>query len=1043
MRLLPVLLLLALLTPPVARARARAAAPPDTVALRLLTDREPFRTLGLARRSTAMDSVASAELAGVLARGERDSAVVARALEDAVEAACVANRASDPRVGAWMARALAIRTRAPGADSVWFARALRVAGELARRRRELGEAERLNARALGLLDRALPPLHPEIGMAARQLAFAASQLGHGRYVAVAQRAVDIAAARYGADDPRVLPGLSVLAAQQNLAGDQVRALANLERVRAGLERTLGPAHPDVDRARYNVATVSMRVGDLVRARGLLEEVLAYESSAAVVDSLRLSMSLGAMLECLNDLGDTEEALAVERRLGAVPDRFLKPGDPLRGNLAHERARLFARAGRAREAVALFDSACAAEARANDSLSALPILFERAGALRQTGDTAAALRGLELAGRMAERAGRAAPSFFEAGLLWARCLDDAGRPAEALAWLEPSLARADEVLGPRSPWRARLLLEQARALGDLGDPRAGAVALEAAESTAELLRTAARGFPDRQALLFARETGLGLDPLLTLAAAGRLDDAQRAAAFERVVEARSLVLDETARRLRAARGADDPRAAALLDSLGEARAVLARWLVRAEGGREQDSLRAAARERIDRAERALADLGLAPAALPASSPLTRLAPGDALVSYMEYAAPAGGARSERRLLAFVARPGRAPAVVALGRAREVDERVARWRADVARGLGSRADAAVAERRARESGAALRERVWDPLVARLAGASCVRMVADGALHLVDLAALPAPGGGYLVERAPRLARLGAERDLALAAEPAPAPGSGLVVVGGADFDLAAPADGEPLAARRGVPVCEDFRAVRFGPLPGTRREVEEVAARWRALGRPVVALTGAGAAEASVKAAAPRGGTLHIATHGFFLGRGCAGEAGATRGIGGLGPADASAASSATPGLESALRLAGLALSGANQRARVGGADDGVLTAEEISALDLGGVREVVLSACDSGVGDIAAGEGVLGLQRAFRLAGARALVMSLWPVDDQATRAWMEAYYDARLARAASVSEAVRDAARSRLRALRAAGRPTPPAAWAGFIPLGD
>ncbi|MCC6651910.1 MAG: CHAT domain-containing protein, partial [Candidatus Eisenbacteria bacterium] len=112
-------------------------------------------------------------------------------------------------------------------------------------------------------------------------------------------------------------------------------------------------------------------------------------------------------------------------------------------------------------------------------------------------------------------------------------------------------------------------------------------------------------------------------------------------------------------------------------------------------------------------------------------------------------------------------------------------------------------------------------------------------------------------------------------------------------------------------------------------------------------------------------------------------------------------------------------------------------------EEISALDLSRVREVVLSACDTGLGDIAAGEGVLGLQRAFRLAGARSLVMSLWPVDDRATRDWMNEYYASRLDGGAGVAASVRAADLARLAKLRAAKQPTPPSAWAGFVPLGD
>ena len=85
----------------------------------------------------------------------------------------------------------------------------------------------------------------------------------------------------------------------------------------------------------------------------------------------------------------------------------------------------------------------------------------------------------------------------------------------------------------------------------------------------------------------------------------------------------------------------------------------------------------------------------------------------------------------------------------------------------------------------------------------------------------------------------------------------------------------------------------------------------------------------------------------------------------------------------------LLLSGLALAGANRRATSGDGEDGILTAEEVGALDLGGVEWAVLSACDTGLGEIRAGEGVFGLRRAFQVAGVRTVIMSLWSVQDEA------------------------------------------------------
>lgn len=188
--------------------------------------------------------------------------------------------------------------------------------------------------------------------------------------------------------------------------------------------------------------------------------------------------------------------------------------------------------------------------------------------------------------------------------------------------------------------------------------------------------------------------------------------------------------------------------------------------------------------------------------------------------------------------------------------------------------------------------------------------------------------------------------------------------------------------------------------------------------------------------------PRKRVLHLATHGFFLGEHCRSSLDSSRGIAKLARDD-----DETPppvGGENPLLLSGLALAGANHREAAGpDEEDGILTAEEIAELDLSGVEWAVLSACDTGLGEIRSGEGVFGLRRAFQVAGVRTLIMSLWAVEDESARAWMRALYEARLVKRMGAAEAVREASLTGLRERRERGESTHPFYWAGFVAAGD
>jgi len=191
-----------------------------------------------------------------------------------------------------------------------------------------------------------------------------------------------------------------------------------------------------------------------------------------------------------------------------------------------------------------------------------------------------------------------------------------------------------------------------------------------------------------------------------------------------------------------------------------------------------------------------------------------------------------------------------------------------------------------------------------------------------------------------------------------------------------------------------------------------------------------LKGARATERALKALESPS-ILHVATHGFFL----RSTQQLARGSRGLVLVEQGAAAEVA---EDPLLKAGLALAGANGVPADPEVDDGILTALEALSLDLTGTQLVALSACQTGVGEVTNGDGVMGLRRALVLAGSATQLISLWDVDDDATARLMESYYRSLLT-GRSRRDALQDAQLSLM------GDPTyaHPRYWSAFLLSGD
>jgi CHAT domain-containing protein/Tfp pilus assembly protein PilF len=253
-------------------------------------------------------------------------------------------------------------------------------------------------------------------------------------------------------------------------------------------------------------------------------------------------------------------------------------------------------------------------------------------------------------------------------------------------------------------------------------------------------------------------------------------------------------------------------------------------------------------------------------------------------------------------------------------------------------------------------------WSKLDPLLAGKKTIYFSPDGVFAQINVNTIRKTGGDYL-GNAYNVVVVGNTRDLAdIKVKRPPAPKTAFLL-GFPDFGGAAPA------------------------LPGTKAELEAVDGVLKTAGYSINKVSEGEANEANVKAL--KGPSLvHIATHGYFL----PDSEGDAMGV------------SAEHAKNNPLLRSGLILAGApdpakeERRADLRGNNNGVLTAYEAMNLNLEGTTLLVLSACETGLGEVRAGEGVYGLQRAFQVAGARTLLMSLWKVDDAATQLLMTSFY---------------------------------------------
>jgi CHAT domain-containing protein/tetratricopeptide (TPR) repeat protein len=912
-------------------------------------------------------------------------------------------------------KALAIRKKVLGEQHVDTASSLNILGVLLEEQGDYASARPYYEQALAVRKKVLGEQHPDTATSLNNLGLLL--YAQGNYASARpyyEQALAIYKKVLGEQHPdtaTLLDNLGLLLAAQ---GDYASGRPYSEQALAIRKRVLGEQHPATATSLNNLGLSLQAQGDYASARLYYEQALAIRKKilGEHSDTATSLNNLGVLLRTQGDYASArpyyEQALAISKKVLGEQHPYTAHSLNNLGALLHAEG---------------------------DYASARPY-YEQALAIRKK--------------ILGEQHPATAMSLSNLGVL----LQAQGDYASTRPYFEQALAIKKKVLGEPHPDTAHSLNSLGALLQAQGDDASARPYYEQALAIQRRsLDIAAVALAERQQLAMSEKVRFYIDFLLTLTDG---DLAWVRADYEAVLGWKGAV---SARQIQNRRLGQDPALvplagqmqdlAARLSSLSSAvpdpknaeahRKALVRLTL------EMEELEVELARRSDGFRQGQAQAKLTPADLAKSLP-----PGAALVDFLEYShnrpnpSKKGRLIFERRVAAFVVRKDVPIVRVELPSADEIAQTVEAWRAQVV-GKGPTTDDA------KDPGQRLRRLVWQPLEEHLAGAKLVLLSPDVALARIPFAALPGKAPGtYLLEEValsivpyPRLLP-------AMLTAPANEAAESLLAVGAVDYGAAAgkAEDGVGKAAARSAD-----RGFAFKPLENTRGEILSIRDSYerRFENGKVSLLREGGATESALRRQAPQHRWLHVATHGFFAPpeiKSAAAPAKPKEGpdlFGKTGPVGFH------PGL-----LSGLALAGAN-RVPVPGEDDGVLTATEVEQIDLRATELVVLSACETGLGKVAGGEGVLGLQRAFQVSGAGAVVASLWHVDDAVTRQLMEKFYDNLWQHKMPKGEALRQAQLYVLREGPSRGivqlknaeklpheqRRSPPYYWAAFVLSGD
>ena len=935
-----------------------------------------------------------------------------------------------------MEQVLAIRKEVVGEKSPLYAHALSNVGIMQTMTGDYAAARQRLEQALAIRKEALGEKHPDYATSLHSVGRLYNTLGeYATARNYLEQALTIRKEVLGIKDPTYAATLSDLGSVFREMADYAAARPYFEQAMAIERETIGEHHVDYARSLTNLGFVMQGMGDYAGARTCYEQSLAIKKETIGEGDYSYALTLSCLGHLLRSTGDHAGALNCFQR--ALP----------------------------------IYKATRGEVHTDYAIELANVAAELAG----QGDYAAARRYFEQALAIQQKVvGERHPTYAAAVMGVASMFEAEGNFAAARPLYEQSLAIRRQTLGDRHPTTAGACADVATLEAAAGNWTAAAKMMD------EFRRIVRRhvasilpGMSEREQLAFlAVEDQRAFYASLSLGLTRREDKSICARSATWLLNGKAIAQESLADRARMALDSRDPQAAATVKQLQDVRRKLA-TLGMAAPGRGEEQARNELLARLEADEQALSkrlagasgepfvedpwvEIDAVQAALPADGALVDIARFE---TFDFHGKPYQFRYSPARYVAWIIRPaGKGNVtIVDLGPAEPIDAAVAAVQHAMQAAMGNGSDGLIVQQGEVEAEAALRKPmaalaslILGPLLGELDRVKRLTISPDAALWLVPWGALPLADGRFAIETY-QIAYAVSGRDLVRPA----AKQTGMsppVILANPNYDLS-PRDAAQAtqAVLRGfkLPDEAELRALssersklpKVPALPGTAKEAAAIEPKLAAYTGVEPTLYTEQYALEGVFKAVRRPRAVVLSTHGFFLPDQEAKQRNAEPG---LAAADSRAVTLATDGvpLENPLLRCGLLLAGCNSRAASAGVDDGVLTGMEIVGADLRGSELVVLSACETGLGQVRNGEGVAGLRQAFQLAGARAVVATLWQVPDLQSAKLMTDFFT-NLAAGQPKAEALRGAQLALIESRREKYGAAHPFFWAAFTLTGQ